>query len=354
MKRESYNQTVKDKYEKKTELIVSDLPLFIQLYFDANFEKMSYKTLLGYAYDIQKFLNWLKNDSYEFYKRIGDITASDFSMVESHDIERYILFLQSDDTKHINSAVSIRRKISSLSSIYNFLCDHFYVDENPCKDVEYPDIVVPDNNVLLSTQVSSLLDIIAKLDNYSDKQKAYIDKTKERDFTIIALLLFTGIRINECVELDVNSINFNNKTLRVNRGADIFLPISDRMIEILEKYKKNRDKIESQDKALFLSMQNKRMCTQAIEDMIKKYGKQAKLPFALTPKIFRHSFAAELYNITANADLINSYLGKRKVTEIKILINHLSQDNKTLIYKSINDVYKDALVVFPENSEFQD
>ena len=50
-------------------------------------------------------------------------------------------------------------------------------------------------------------------------------KTKERDFAIITLLLGTGIRVSECVGLDIEDVDFKNNGIKVLRkgGNEMFV-----------------------------------------------------------------------------------------------------------------------------------
>lgn len=334
----SYNDSVDIRNIEKCERILKELPLFVSIYFDAKKEKMSSKTLLGYIYDFSKFFSWASAYMFD-NKKTYEISLKDFELIEEYDLNKYILFLQTDNNSY-NSNITIRRKISSLSSLFAYLYKNGYVEENPCKYIEYPDFIAHDNECLSVSQINVLIDKIKnEKDDYSNKQIAYINKTRERDFAIFYLLLTTGIRTAECVALNVDSIDFKNKIINIPRGVDIKLPLSDKTISVLKQYIKYRSTIESKDNALFLSMQNKRLCIQAVEDMIKKHGECLGLTYSLTPKVFRYTFAMEMFKVSANADLVNSYLGKKKVEDIRILMNELTKEQKKSVYDTLNKMY---------------
>lgn len=338
MTKVSYNDSVDIKNLEKCEKILRELPLFVTIYFDAKKEKMSSKTLLGYMYDFSKFFSWASSYMFDDRKPY-EISLEEFEKIEEYDLNKYILFLQTD-TDSYNSNITIRRKISSLSSLFSYLYKGGYVNVNPCKYIEYPDFIVKENEYLSKDQIDMLIDKIKnEKDDYSDKQITYIDKTRNRDFAIFYLLLTTGIRVTECIALNIDSIDFKNKVLNVDREVVIKLPISDKTIEMLKEYLKYRKTIESDDDALFLSMQNKRLCVQAVEDMIRKHGDCLSLFYSLTPKVFRYTFAMEMFKVSANADLVNSYLGKKKVEDIRILMNSLTKEQKKSVYDTLNKMY---------------
>lgn len=57
-------------------------------------------------------------------------------------------------------------------------------------------------------EVALLLDAVEQGDGLTDKQKAFHNRTKLRDLALLTLLLGTGIRVSECVGLDINDIDF--------------------------------------------------------------------------------------------------------------------------------------------------
>lgn len=340
----SYIDEVDINLSEKIEKKLTELPLFISLYFNAKQNKLSTKTLAGYAYDLTKFFNWAISNVFENKTTVQELTLSDYESITEYDISRYIIYLQNAVDNH-NSNITIRRKISSLSSVFKYFYDRGYIDDNPCKYVEYPNFVAMDSNYLTDEQIKKLLAQIKENKNnvYTKKQLHYLEKTKDRDYTIIALLLSTGLRVNECVALDISAIDFQRKIIHVYRGVDIQLPVNDGILTLLKDYIKKRKEISCDTNALFLSMQNKRLCIQAVEDMIKKYGEPLCLPYVLTPKVFRYTFAVKMFQTSANIDLVNSYLGKKKVTEIRILMNHLTAEQEKTVYTTINNMYREPL-----------
>ena len=54
-------------------------------------------------------------------------------------------------------------------------------------------------------------------DHLTGQKKAYFEKTRNRDLAILTLLLGTGIRVSECVGLDINDVDFENNGIKVMR-----------------------------------------------------------------------------------------------------------------------------------------
>ena len=68
-------------------------------------------------------------------------------------------------------------------------------------------------------EVALLLDEVEQGDKLTDKQKNYHAKTKTRDLALLTLLLGTGIRVSECVGLNISDIDFKNGGIRIYRAA---------------------------------------------------------------------------------------------------------------------------------------
>ena len=67
-------------------------------------------------------------------------------------------------------------------------------------------------------EVAMLLDHIEHCgDELTGQKRVYYEKTKERDLAIVTLLLGTGIRVSECVGLDVEDVDFKNNGIKVTR-----------------------------------------------------------------------------------------------------------------------------------------
>ena len=97
----------------------------------------------------------------------------------------------------------------------------------------------------------------------------------KRDLAIISLLLGTGIRVSECVGLNIDDIDFNNNAFTVTRkgGNRSTLYFSDEIKAVLIDYMEERKEKNINEKALFLSLRDKRISVRAVEYLVKKYAK---------------------------------------------------------------------------------
>ena len=102
-------------------------------------------------------------------------------------------------------------------------------------------------------------------------------KNKERDLAIVTLLLGTGIRVSECVGLDIEDVDFKNNGIKVTRkgGNEMVVYFGHEVEKALKKYlevRKNIVPVAGHEHALFYSTQRKRIGIQAVENLVKKYA----------------------------------------------------------------------------------
>ena len=125
-------------------------------------------------------------------------------------------------------------------------------------------------------EVAMLLDYIEHCgDELTGQKRVYYEKTKERDLAIVTLLLGTGIRVSECVGLDVEDVDFKNNGIKVTRkgGNEMVVYFGHEVEKALKKYLEVRENIipiSGHEHALFYSTQRKRIGIQAVEKPCQK------------------------------------------------------------------------------------
>ena len=155
------------------------------------------------------------------------------------------------------------------------------------------------------------------------QKKVYYEKTKTRDLAILTLLLGTGIRVSECVGLDINDIDFKNSGIKVTRkgGSEMVIYFGEEVRNALENYlettRASATPLPDHENALFLSAQRKRMGVQAIENMVKKYARQVTPNKKITPHKLRSTYGTSLYKETGDIYLVADVLGHKDVNTTK-------------------------------------
>lgn len=320
-KRNYHEQVIVDNELKLRELL-AELPKFCKNYFRGIEHTTSSRTRIAYAYDLGIFFNFIK-DKNPLYK---DVPIPDFklSMLEEitiDDIEEYLEYLRyysKDDAEHTNRDVGIKRKLSSLKSFYNYYFCNDLINENPAAKVKVPKLHEKEIVRLDIDEVARLLDEVESGDKLTKAQKKYHEKTKVRDVALLTLLLGTGMRVSECVGIDIHDVDFNNCGIKIRRkgGFEYILYFGDEVELALQNYLNERKKIIAQkdhEDALFLSMQNKRMNVRSVENLVKKYASLITSLKNITPHKLRSTFGTNLYQNTGDIYLVANVLGHKDV-----------------------------------------
>ena len=90
-----------------------------------------------------------------------------------------------------------------------------------------------------------LLDEVETAQNMTKSQQKYHEKTKIRDLALMTLLLGTGIRVSECVGLDIEDVDFNNNGIKIRRkgGYEVVVYFGDEVRNALLEYLSVRKKM---------------------------------------------------------------------------------------------------------------
>ena len=172
-------------------------------------------------------------------------------------------------------------------------------------------------------ETAELLDYIEHAgDSLTGQKKAYYEKTRLRDLAIVTLLLGTGIRVSECVGLDVEDVDFKNDAIRVVRkgGSEMMIYFGDEVEQALLNYLEDRAAITpvaGHEHALFYSTQRKRIGIQAVENMVKKYAREITTTKKITPHKLRSTYGTTLYQETGDIYLVADVLGHKDVNTTK-------------------------------------
>ena len=167
----------------------------------------------------------------------------------------------------------------------------------------------------------------------SNRAKSSFYKNKERDLAIIALLLASGVRLSEAVNLDLKDINLKMMVIDVTRkgGKRDSVNVASFAKPYLETYLSIRDKrykAEKQDVALFLTEYRgvpNRIDASSIEKMVAKYSQDFKI--RVTPHKLRHTLATRLYDATKSQVLVSHQLGHAS-TQVTDLYTHIVNDEQ--------------------------
>ena len=171
-------------------------------------------------------------------------------------------------------------------------------------------------------EVAQFLDNVEYGNKLSDHQQKYHEKNKVRDLALLTLMLGTGIRVSECVGLDINDVDFDYDRIKIVRkgGYEAYVYFGEEAREALIDYLDERKNIvpyEGHENALFLSSQKKRISVRSVENMVKKYAAVTTPLKKITPHKLRSTYGTSLYQQTSDIYLVADVLGHKDVNTTK-------------------------------------
>ena len=335
----TYHQQNIEINTQKLRNILNEMPRFCKDYFRGIEPSTSVRTRIGYAYDIRTFFRFLISEN-PILKgcSISDIKLEHLDSLEPVDIEEYMEYLKLyyyDGQKYTNDERGLHRKMASLRSFYLYYQKRELLKNNPTVIVDMPKLHDREIIRLDNDEVDELLNLVEHGgDNLKGIKKTYYEKNKLRNIAIFTLFLGTGIRVSECVGLNVEDVDFKENRIRIIRkgGKEEYVYFGEEVAEALGNYiELSRCEIEPKEgheHALFYSIQKRRISVQAIENLVKEYASQITTFKHITPHKLRSTYGTSLYQNTGDIYLVADVLGHNDVNTTKKHYAAIDDDRK--------------------------
>ncbi|MCR5101991.1 MAG: tyrosine-type recombinase/integrase [Butyrivibrio sp.] len=326
----SYQTTRDQDMNRKTQEKLNNLPEFISTYITKNAMNLASTTRYGYISNYTVFFEYINDNIDRFNdKKISDITLEDFSTIDYNEAEDFIRWYSNGRSKS-----AINRMFSSMSALYRFFIRQHKLTSDPFLASERPKIDEVKMVSLKKEEELKLLDGIANGEGLSDRQKKYHERLVSRDFCIIMLILDTGIKVSELVDLDVDDIDFKDKTITLPYGKNNirYVTIRDEMADMLSSYLDDRkEKLDplGSETALFLSRKGTRITPRSVQRLVKKYGKLILPDYKhISPGSLRATFALDLLDENGgDITQVSKALGHEHLSTTSIYINASTNRN---------------------------
>lgn len=345
MAEKTYHEQERNKCTLELRELQNELPKFLRDYFRGIGNSTAPRTQIGYAIDLRTFFEFVK-DNNSTYRDVDmhDIGIDILSQLNAQDIEEYLDYLKyyvKNGHEYTNDERAIKRKLSALRSMYNYFHKKRIIDENPVLQVDMPKLHKKQIIRLDNDEVDDLLNVVESGDRLTKKQAECHDKLKVRDMAILTILLGTGMRVSECVGINLEDVDYINDRIKIVRkgGYESFVYYGEEVRQALLDYMEERDEIdalEGHKNALFLSSQRRRITVRSVELLVKKYASTVTGKH-ITPHKLRSTYGTNLYKETGDIYLVADVLGHSDVNTTRKHYAELEEDRK----KSV----KDAVVI---------
>ncbi|MCW5982468.1 MAG: tyrosine-type recombinase/integrase [Bryobacteraceae bacterium] len=205
------------------------------------------------------------------------------------------------------SAVTIRRKLAAVRSLFQFLVREGVVGANPAKLVGTPKAPKTLPRVMSAEQTNRLLDLVSE----ADLKQAH----PRRDVAIFEVLYGAGLRVSELAGLDLEDLDLGERWLRV-RGKgrkERQVPFPVKAAAALERYLAERSAAPG-ERAIFVNHRGRRLTDRGVRNIVKLYATMLTGDAALHPHSLRHAFATHLLADGADLRSIQELLGHARLS----------------------------------------
>ncbi len=291
----------------------------------------SKKTVDEYFLDLRNFFRYIKQKrnltdaETDFQKiTIEDVSFSLIASITQSDIYDYMLYMSRDRPTQQNSpmtsygisASTRARKLSAIKAFYRYLTEKTHqLEYNPTIGLDTP-------------KKRKSLPVHLSVDQSLQLLDAVQGTNKERDYCILILFLNCGLRVAEVCALNLNSIQENRLRVLGKGNKERIVYLNDACIRAINAYLPVRIKpLDSHAGALFISRERKRINTQTVKWLVKKYIAAAAIPGEhLSAHKLRHTAATLMYQNGVDVRTLKEVLGHESL-DTTMIYTHIENEN---------------------------
>lgn len=278
--------------------------------------QLAANTLVSYERDLKSYIQYLKE-----VEQLDSLRK-----VERIHILNHLRHLK-ETTK---TSRTVARHISSIRSFHQFLIRERVVDNDPTVHLEMPQMDKKLPNVLSIEEVDALM------------QAPALDKANGiRDQAMLELLYASGMRVSECINLDMDDVNLTMGFVRCfgKGGKERIIPLGKSALKACQAYLENgrHNLLKAGEKtdALFINQRGKRLTRQGFWKLLKQHAQKAGIQKELTPHTLRHSFATHLIENGADLRAVQEMLGHADISTTQIY-THVSKTRLKDVYSQFH------------------
>ncbi len=282
-------------------------------------KRYSSHTVAAYTRDINHFINCGSFDSDQ---------PLAWDSIKQADVRRFVAQLHRKGL----SGKSLQRWLSSIRSLFNYLCRFNRAKHNPAVGIPAPKTAKRLPKTLNVDEINQLLEIrsLAKAGAKSGKADYLIC----RDNTMMELMYACGLRLSELSGLNMNDIDWQQQTLSViGKGQkQRRVPFGRKAKQAISHWQKQREQIVNENEtALFISSRGSRLSNSSIQKRMKKMAITQGLNTHVYPHMLRHSFASHILESSKDLRAVQELLGHANLSTTQIY-THLDFQHLAGVY----------------------
>ena len=267
-----------------------------------NIKGYSINTIESYKNDINEFQDFLKSEK---------MAAGLLKIRNKRISQNYVSYL----SKKKIASTSINRKISALTSFYNFLVREEIIKENFFLDVETPKIPKRLPKMIKEQEVKMLFEV-CDLEN----------KLGYRNYCILGCLYGCGLRVSELCNMQIKDIDFNERVIKIRgKGSkDRVVIMYEELAECLKHYISTfriellYNSKDVENRTVFLNKNGTNLSRVGVRKILEGLVNACEETFHISPHMLRHSFATALLNNGADMRSVQELLGHESLSTTQI------------------------------------
>ncbi|MBG9882728.1 tyrosine-type recombinase/integrase [Bacillus paralicheniformis] len=299
------NKLVTDQASDKPEIELTDFETAFNSFIrECKLKNLSKHTVKYYRDELLAFRTMLERQGIS--TKPGDITLK---IIKENVIVYMMETLNRKET-------SINTRLRAIRAFFNFLEKDRQIYENPVRELS---LLKQKKEVVETFSRDQLKDLL--------RQPDLGTFTGFRDYTIMLLLIETGVRVRELTDICVKDIRWEDSQIRIDGKGykERLVPIQATMKRQLRNYVQIRGDVPNE--ALFVTIDNTPLTIRQVQNRLRKYGRKANIKnVRCSPHTFRHTFAKMSVQNGADVFALQAVLGHTSLDMVRNYVNLFSSD----------------------------
>ena len=296
-----------------------------------------------YIFHIEKILNYSPHTVSSYKRDINSFTSFCIK-IKIYNIKAIDEKVVRDFSSHLYrngmGSKSIKRHLSSLRGLFNFMLKNKIIKRNFAENIKAPKTEKLLPEILQHTDIDLLASNNTKEEGYYKNNDLLI-----RDTAIFELFYSSGLRLSELAGVKLSNINFNDSMIRVlGKGRKTRLvPVGSKAIKAIRLWMEVRGNyIQEPLDSLFIGLRGKQLSPRNIQLRMGILAKASGLQQKLYPHKLRHTVATHLLESSGNIRAVQEFLGHENISTTQIY-THLDNQYLMTVYDKVHPRSKKIL-----------
>ena len=318
-------------------MFARDVEMFIE---HCENKGLATKTIGSYEQTLRLLMLWLDEQGITQTEKITHVVIQDY-VKQIKERGKYTVTSNPNSGNYQERRIDFGKKVSdvtinnylrNMSAFFNWCVEEGLILRSPVKRRDY---IKVERRPLEFVSDEDFRKLLRNMNTASFSEY--------RDYIIIQLLLDTGMRINECLMIQVTDVNLPKRYIYLpaentkgKKGRHVFF--SDKMATQLQRWIKYKDRYRDSD-FLFCTNKGKFLEVSNFEKNVRKYAQRIGLK-DIHPHVFRNNFAKRFLMSGGDIYTLSRLLGHSSVTVTEQAYLDVNQEDLAEMYRKHSPLSK--------------